>query len=67
MIEEAGLRGVRVGGARISEKHVNFIVNEGNARPKDVEVLIRMVKDRVKQATGETLETEIKIIGEATT
>lgn len=64
LIEEAGLKGVRVGKARISEKHANFIVNEGGATAKDVEVLIRMVKERVKQATGELLETEIKVIGE---
>lgn len=64
LIEEAGLKGVRVGKARISEKHANFIVNEGGATAKDVEILVRMVKDRVKQAMGEALETEIKIIGE---
>ncbi|MBI4125123.1 MAG: UDP-N-acetylmuramate dehydrogenase [Deltaproteobacteria bacterium] len=64
LIEEAGLKGVRVEKARISEKHANFIVNEGGATAKDVEVLIRMVRDRVKQATGELLETEIKVVGE---
>lgn len=64
LIEEAACKGVRIGGARISDKHANFIINEGGASAKDVEILIRMVKDRVKQITGETLETEIKVIGE---
>lgn len=64
LIEEAGCKGVRVGGARIADKHANFIINEGKATAKDVEVLIRMVKDRVKQTCGETLETEVKIVGE---
>lgn len=65
LIEEAGLKGVRVGKARISEKHANFIVNEGGASARDVEVLIRMVKEKVREATGHLLETEIKVIGES--
>src|SRR3989338_1176696 len=64
LVEEAGCRGVRVGKARISEKHANFIINEGGAKAKDILILIGMVKDKVKEATGITLETEIKIIGE---
>lgn len=64
LIEEAGCKGVRVGKARISDKHANFIINEGGAKAEDVLVLIRMIKDRVKQASGLSLETEIKIIGE---
>lgn len=64
LVEEAGCRGVRVGGARVSEKHANFIVNEGNARAKDVLILINMIREKVKQAAGILLETEIKVIGE---
>lgn len=64
LIEEAGCKGVRVGKARISDKHANFIINEGGALAKDVEILIKLVKDKVKQVCGETLETEIKVIGE---
>jgi len=64
LVEEAGCKGVRVGKARISEKHANFIVNEGGATAKDVLVLIAMIKDRVKDACGIMLETEIKVIGE---
>lgn len=64
LIEEAGCRGVRIGKARVSEKHANFIVNEGGATAKDVLKLISMIKDRVKEATGILLETEIKVVGE---
>ncbi|OGQ59527.1 MAG: UDP-N-acetylenolpyruvoylglucosamine reductase [Deltaproteobacteria bacterium RIFCSPLOWO2_02_FULL_53_8] len=64
LIEEAGCRGVRVGQARVSEKHANFIVNEGDAKAKDVLILIGLVKDKVKEASGILLETEIKVVGE---
>lgn len=64
LIEEAGLKNVRVGGARISPKHANFIINEGNATASDVIALINMIKDKVRQTSGVSLETEIKIIGE---
>lgn len=64
LIEEAGLKGVRVGGARISDKHANFIVNEGKASAEDVLILIRLAKDKVKETSGITLKPEIKVIGE---
>lgn len=64
LIEELGLKGVRVGGARISEKHANWIVNEGGASAKDVLVLIHLVQDKIKEVTGIKLEPEVKIIGE---
>ncbi len=64
LVEEASCKGVRVGGARVSEKHANFIVNEGNATAKDVLILIGLIKDKVKQTTGILLETEIKVVGE---
>ena len=64
LIEEAGCKGGRVGNARVSEKHANFIVNEGDAKAKDVLILISMIKDKVKEASGILLETEIKVIGE---
>ncbi|MFO1518087.1 MAG: UDP-N-acetylmuramate dehydrogenase [bacterium] len=64
LIEELGLKGVRVGGARVSEKHSNWIVNEGNATAKDILVLIGLVRDKVKEVTDIRLETEVKIIGE---
>jgi UDP-N-acetylmuramate dehydrogenase len=64
MIEELGLKGVRVGGARLSEKHSNWIVNEGGATSKDVLALIGLIRDKVKEATGIRLETEVKVVGE---
>lgn len=64
LVEEAGLKNVRVGGARISAKHANFIINEGEAKAKDVLALIDLMKDRVATTTGVNLETEIVIVGE---
>lgn len=64
LIDEAGLKDIRVGGARISPKHANFIINEGDAKAGDVMALIQLAKDKVKQVSGIELETEIKIIGE---
>lgn len=64
LVEESGLKDVRVGGARISTKHANFIVNEGGACARDVLALIDLARERVKAMHGIELETEIKIIGE---
>lgn len=64
LIEQAGLKGMRIGGAEVSKKHANFIVNTANARADDVIQLIQRVQKEVKQKLGYTLETEIKIIGE---
>lgn len=63
LIEEAGLKGVRVGGARVSTVHANFIVNEGRASARDITVLVSLIRERVKENTGIILETEIEIIG----
>ena len=64
LIEDAGLKNVCVGGARISQKHGNWIVNEGGATSKDVQVLIGLVKDKVKEKFGVRLETEVRMVGE---
>lgn len=64
LIEESGLKNVRIGGARISPKHANFIINEGGATAQDVISLINLIKDKVKAIHGIVLETEIKIVGE---
>ncbi|MFO1463964.1 MAG: UDP-N-acetylmuramate dehydrogenase [bacterium] len=64
LIDELGLKGVRVGGARISEKHGNFIVNEGQATARDVLVLIGLIRDKVKEELDLKLELEVKVIGE---
>lgn len=64
LIEEAGLKGTKVGDAQISLKHANFIVNTGQARATDVIRLIRKVRRTVAQKTGMTLQLELKIVGE---
>lgn len=64
LIEEAGLKNIRVGRARVSPKHANFIVNEGGATAKDILSLINLVKDKVRQTSGVVLDLEIRVIGE---
>ncbi len=62
-IDMAGLRGLTVGGACVSEKHANFIVNKGNATASDVKHLIDAVKERVREVTGVLLEEEVELWG----
>ena len=64
LIESAGLKGLRLGGARVSEKHSNFILNERNATADEIETLVDLIKLRVKKIFGIELEEEIKFIGE---
>lgn len=64
LIEDAGLKGVSVGGAMVSEKHSGFVVNTGNATAKDVCMLTDMVKDKVKQQSGVDLELEVIKLGD---
>lgn len=66
LIEISGLKGLKVGGAVVSEKHANFIVNEGSATAEDIEVLISLVQQKVKQMQGIELVTEVHILGEVT-
>jgi len=65
LIEAAGLKGYRIGDAVVSEKHANFIVNEGKAHAGELERLIRHVQATVQEVHGVALETEVRIIGEA--
>ncbi|MDF2840519.1 MAG: UDP-N-acetylenolpyruvoylglucosamine reductase [Clostridia bacterium] len=64
LIEDAGLRGVELGGAQISELHCGFVVNKGEATAKDVYDLIKHVQTTVFNQFGIKMETEIKILGE---
>jgi UDP-N-acetylmuramate dehydrogenase len=64
LIESSGLKGKTVGGAQISEKHANFIVNLGSAKAADVLALMEMMKEKVLEVHNVRLEPEIKIIGE---
>jgi len=64
LIETAGLKGRRIGGASISAKHANFIVNEGSATSGDVLALIRLAQQTVKKQFGVSLEPEVRMLGE---
>jgi UDP-N-acetylmuramate dehydrogenase len=64
LIEQAGLKGLAVGGAMVSQKHANFIVNTGKAKAADIESLIDRVRATVAQRTGIALELEVRIVGE---
>lgn len=64
LIEEAGLKGKRIGGAEVSRKHANFIVNTGTATAADVLALMTLARERVHDRHGIQLEAEIQIIGE---
>ena len=64
LIEAAGLRGESVGGAMISGKHGNFIINYNNAKAQDVLELIERAQERVYELFGVKLETEVKKAGE---
>ena len=61
--EAAGCRGIALGGAQVSEKHCNFLINTGTATAADIEGLGEEVRRRVKAATGVTLQWEIRRIG----
>src|SRR5450756_975473 len=64
LIEQCGLKGKRIGGAQVSEKHANFIVNTGAATAADIEDLINDVQAVVQQQTGIKLHPEVRIVGE---
>lgn len=62
LIDQAGLKGQMIGGAKVSEVHANFIVNENNATAKDVKSLIKLVQQKVYKQFKKTLQLEIEII-----
>jgi UDP-N-acetylenolpyruvoylglucosamine reductase len=64
LVEELGLKGRHIGGARVSEVHGNFIVNDGNATACDVLELIDFIRQRAKTERGIELRTEVEIVGE---
>ena len=64
LIEACGLKGRAIGGAMISDKHANFIVNRGGARAADIEQLILLAEKSVKEKFGIALEREVRIVGE---
>lgn len=64
LITDANLKGYRIGGAQVSEKHAGFIINTGDATAKDVLDLLKHVQVTVKDQFGVTLETEVRLLGE---
>ena len=63
LVEEAGLKGTRIGGAQISERHGNFIVNLGHAAASDVLGLVKLARKKVLEQSGIKLELEVKLVG----
>lgn len=64
LIEKCGLKGYKIGDCVISEKHANFIINQGQGKAKDVFQLIQLIKSKVKEKFGIDLELEIQLIGD---
>ena len=64
LIEAAGLKGFRIGGARVSEKHANFIINDGTATAADLEQVVEHVRATVERIHGIRLNPEVRIVGE---
>ena len=62
LIDKVGLKGAKIGGAMVSGKHANYIVNTGGATARDVKELIMVIKDEVKKVNGILMEEEIRII-----
>lgn len=63
LIEQCGLKGTKVGGAQVSEKHAGFVINAGGATCRDILALIRLVRATVLEQTGVTLEPEVRLLG----
>ena len=63
LIDQAGLKGMKIGGAEISEKHANFIINKGGAKSKDIISLIEIIKKEVLNKFNIQLKLEIKLLG----
>ncbi len=59
------MKGTVIGGAQVSEKHANFIINRGDATAMDIEAMIQLVRKQVQAASGVELITEVHIVGEA--
>jgi UDP-N-acetylmuramate dehydrogenase len=63
LVQDAGLKGYTVGGARVSEKHSGFVINAGGAEAEEIRFLIRQVQKKVKRKFGVTLEPEVRFLG----
>ena len=65
LIEASGMKGLRLGGAEVSGKHANFIINTGDATAEDVERLINKIRNQVREEQGVELVAEVRIVGES--
>jgi UDP-N-acetylmuramate dehydrogenase len=65
LIDQTGLKGYRIGGIQVSERHANFMVNVGDGTAKDLAALIRHVGSRIEREYGVTLELEVRLVGRA--
>ena len=65
LIDSCGLKGFSIGGAMVSTKHANFIVNTGNATAEDIEAVIAEISKKVKRKTGIKLVKEVRVIGDS--
>ena len=64
LIQQAGLKGTRIGGIMVSPKHANFLVNVGGGTATEVVALMRLVRDEVERVTGVRLEPEVRLVGD---
>jgi UDP-N-acetylmuramate dehydrogenase len=64
LLEAAGLKGERIGGAEVSPRHANFVVNVGGATARDVLLLMQRMRARVRERFEITLETEVRLVGD---
>jgi UDP-N-acetylmuramate dehydrogenase len=64
LVEQAGLKGLEIGGASVSDKHANFILNSGGATAADIEALIERVRSTVERQFGVRLELEVRVVGD---
>jgi UDP-N-acetylmuramate dehydrogenase len=64
LVDECGLKGLRMGGASVSEVHGNFFINDGTASAWDMIDLLEQVRTRVREARGIDLKLEVQIVGE---
>ena len=63
LLEEAGLKGFQIGGAKVSDVHANFIINDGTARAEDIVILISAIKQKIRVKFGVQLHEEVQYIG----
>jgi UDP-N-acetylmuramate dehydrogenase len=64
LVDQAGCRGLTLGGAQVSDKHTNFLINTGQATSAEIEALGELVREKVRASAGVDLEWEIKRVGE---